>query len=150
MIRLWRMMPTKKLGLILLLTLLEATSFLLLPTLASDALNRSAGASSQGPVLIIGTIMALATTVAIVLGVIATRLSAQESQGLGNSLRKSLFKKVLSFSQEELVQFQTSTLLTRTTNDVMQIQMVTMMMLRLIIMSPLIMNCPLSSRQIKK
>lgn len=132
-------MPTKKLGLILLLTLLEATSFLLLPTLASDALNRSAGASSQGPVLIIGTIMALATTVAIVLGVIATRLSAQESQGLGNSLRKSLFKKVLSFSQEELVQFQTSTLLTRTTNDVMQIQMVTMMMLRLIIMSPLIM-----------
>lgn len=139
MIRLWRMMSTKKVGLILLLTLLEATSFLLLPTLASDALNRSAGASSQGPVLIIGTIMALATIVAIVLGVIATRLSAQESQGLGNSLRKSLFKKVLSFSQEELVQFQTSTLLTRTTNDVMQIQMVTMMMLRLIIMSPLIM-----------
>lgn len=139
MIRLWRMMSTKKVVLILLLTLLEATSFLLLPTLASDALNRSAGASSRGPVLIIGTIMALATIVAIVLGVIATRLSAQESQGLGNSLRKSLFKKVLSFSQEELVQFQTSTLLTRTTNDVMQIQMVTMMMLRLIIMSPLIM-----------
>ena len=139
MIRLWRMMSTKKVVLILLLTLLEATSFLLLPTLASDALNRSAGASSRGPVLIIGTSMALATIVAIVLGVIATRLSAQESQGLGNSLRKSLFKKVLSFSQEELVQFQTSTLLTRTTNDVMQIQMVTMMMLRLIIMSPLIM-----------
>lgn len=83
--------------------------------------------------------MVVVTLVAIVIGIFSTRLSAQESQGLGNTLRKKLFEKIMSFSGQELSFFGTSTLITRTTNDVMQIQLVTMLMLRLIIMSPIVM-----------
>lgn len=139
MIRIWKMMNRRRLVIITLLIFLEAFGFLVLPTLAAEILNTATLETGAETIRNIGAIMVAVTLAAIVIGIFSTRLSAQESQGLGNTLRKKLFEKIMSFSGQEMSNFGTSTLITRTTNDVMQIQLVTMIMLRLIIMSPVVM-----------
>ncbi|MBG9989353.1 ABC transporter ATP-binding protein [Aerococcaceae bacterium DSM 111176] len=136
--RVFKMLDRKRLALIIFLVVLEAAGFLLLPTLASEILNRSAMGGSTSEVYLIGGIMFAINVATIIIGYYSVRLTAEESQGIGNQLRKNLFNKVLSFSQEELTGFNTSTLITRTTNDVMFIQLIVMFVLRLLIMSPIV------------
>lgn len=66
---------------------------------------------------------------AVAVGFLASRIAA----GLGRDLRHDMFRKVESFSLAEFEHFSTNTLLTRTTNDIQQIQMVLVMMLRMVI-----------------
>src|SRR5699024_12701922 len=63
--------------------------------------------------------------------------ASTQAQKMGARLRGKIFKKVLSFGNYEMYKFGSSSLITRTTNDVMQIQNVTIMMLRMMIMAPL-------------
>lgn len=139
MIRIWKMMNSRRIRIIIALLFFEAVGFLVLPTLAAEILNLAAQGIGAETIRNIGTVMVAVTLITIVIAIFSTRLSAQESQGLGNTLRKELFEKIMSFSGQELSFFGTSTLITRTSNDVMQIQLVTMLMLRLIIMSPIVM-----------
>lgn len=139
MIRIWKMMNSRRIRIIIVLLFFEAVGFLVLPTLAAEILNLAAQGIGAETIRNIGIVMVAVTLITIVIAVFSTRLSAQESQGLGNMLRKELFEKIMSFSGQELSFFGTSTLITRTSNDVMQIQLVTMLMLRLIIMSPIVM-----------
>ncbi|MBG9984469.1 ABC transporter ATP-binding protein [Aerococcaceae bacterium DSM 111022] len=136
--RVFKMLDRKRLALIIFLVVLEAAGFLLLPTLASEILNRSAVGGSESEIYLIGGVMFAINVLTIIIGFFSVRLTAEESQGIGNKLRKNLFNKVLSFSQQELTGFNTSTLLTRTTNDVMFIQLIVMFVLRLLIMSPIV------------
>lgn len=71
---------------------------------------------------------------AVAVGFLASRIAA----GLGRDLRHDMFRKVESFSLAEFEHFSTNTLLTRTTNDIQQIQMVLVMMLRMVIYAPII------------
>lgn len=71
---------------------------------------------------------------AIFVGLIASKLAA----GVGRNLRHDVFEKVEYFSNAEFNKFSTSTLITRTTNDIQQIQMVLVMMLRIVIYAPII------------
>lgn len=71
---------------------------------------------------------------AILVGLFASRIAA----GLARTLRKQVFEKVENFSNEEFNKFSTSSLITRTTNDIQQIQMVLVMMLRIVIYAPII------------
>lgn len=139
MLTFWKMMDKKNLIKIFLLILFEATMFMLLPTLASDILNYSALNGDVRLVWIVGIAMLLLNTLSIVLAFISVKMSAKESQGLGHKIRKNMFENIMNFSQEDIAKFGTSTLITRTTNDVMQVQLVTQMVIRLIIISPVIM-----------
>ncbi len=139
MVRLWKLMDSKKIVFIVILIFLEAAGFLALPTLASEILNAAAMQADQSYVYKIGILMVIVNALSIIFAFISTYLSAKESQGLGHRIRQLLFEKVMDFSAQEMAQFGSSTLLTRTTNDVMQIQLVTMLFLRLIIMSPIVM-----------
>lgn len=85
------------------------------------------GAKMIGLALIMGV-----TTVLV--GFFASRIGA----GVGRDLRSSLFKKVVGFSNAEMDQFSTASLITRTTNDVQQIQMVTIMLLRMVMYAPVL------------
>ena len=85
------------------------------------------GANLIGLALIMGV-----TTVLV--GFFASRIGA----GVGRDLRSSLFKKVVGFSNAEMDQFSTASLITRTTNDVQQIQMVTIMLLRMVMYAPVL------------
>ncbi len=64
--------------------------------------------------------------------------SAKVGAGIGRDLRGRLFTKVISFSNAEMDKFSTASLITRSTNDVQQVQMVTVMILRMIIYAPII------------
>lgn len=65
-------------------------------------------------------------------------LSARVAAKLGKTLREKVFKKVLSFSNEELNKFSTASLITRSTNDIQQIQQLITMLFRVIVYAPII------------
>lgn len=73
-------------------------------------------------------------TCSILVGLFAARIGA----GVARNLRRNVFKKVEHFSSEEFNKFSTSSLITRTTNDVQQIQLVLIMFLRIVIYAPII------------
>ena len=70
----------------------------------------------------------------IIVGFLAARIGA----GIGLDLRKGVFKKVISFSNQEMDSFSTSSLITRSTNDIQQIQTVLTIMLRLCMYAPIL------------
>ncbi len=84
-----------------------------------------------GQMLLIALISALAT---ITVGFLAARVAA----GLARDLRRLFFEKVMRFSSAELERFSTASLITRSTNDITQIQMVTMVAVRMIFYAPII------------
>lgn len=86
-----------------------------------------AGAKMLG----IALLSALAT---IVVGFLGARVAAT----LGKNLRSKVFNKVMSFSNTEMDKFSTASLITRSTNDIQQVQMLMVMMLRVVIYSPII------------
>lgn len=65
-------------------------------------------------------------------------LAARTAAGVARDLRRDVFRKVESFSSTEFDQFSTASLITRSTNDVTQMQMVTFMMLRMVFFAPII------------
>lgn len=70
--------------------------------------------------------------------IIIMLLSARVAAKLGKTLREKVFKKVLSFSNEELNKFSTASLITRSTNDIQQIQQLITMLFRVIVYAPII------------
>ena len=87
--------------------------------------------STGGRMLGISLLMAVT---AILVGLLASRTAAQ----LGMSLRGDVFKTVMSFSNTEIDKFSTASLITRSTNDIQQVQMVVVLMLRIVIYTPII------------
>lgn len=85
-----------------------------------------------GVEMILMTLLMVAS--AILIGLVAARVAA----GVGCDLRESIFKRVISFSDAEINRFSTASLITRSTNDVQQIQMVTVMLLRMVLYAPVL------------
>ncbi|MGN0289724.1 MAG: ABC transporter ATP-binding protein [Lachnospiraceae bacterium] len=71
---------------------------------------------------------------AVLVGLLSSRAGAL----IGKTLREKVFKKVISFSHAEIDQFSTASLITRSTNDIQQIQMVSVMLLRMVAYAPII------------
>ena len=71
--------------------------------------------------------------IAIAVGYLASKVGA----GVGRDLRTKVFNKVVNFSDAEINKFSTASLITRTTNDVQQVQMVTVMLLRMVLYAPI-------------
>lgn len=87
---------------------------------------------SEGGKMFLMALLMLAASVGV--GYLASKVGA----GVGRNLRQSIFGKVMSFSNSEMDQFSTASLITRSTNDIQQIQMVTAVMLRMILYAPII------------
>lgn len=80
-------------------------------------------------------LMALFMTItSVITGLIASKVSAS----IGMSLREQLYQKVMKFTNAEMEHFSTASLITRSTNDIQQVQMVTVLMLRMIAYAPII------------
>ena len=92
----------------------------------------------QSYILRIGGVMLLFSLFSGLADIGTNYLSARTSAGIGRRLRHDVYTKVTSFSSEDIDRFSTASLITRSTNDVQQVQMVTMMGLRMIIMTPLL------------
>lgn len=84
-----------------------------------------------------GGIMLAIALLGSVCAISAAFLSAKVATGAARSLRRDVFGKVESFSSEEFTRFSTASLITRTTNDVQQVQMILTMMLRIVLFAPM-------------
>lgn len=85
-----------------------------------------------------GVVMLLITLLSVVCTVAVGFLAARTAAGLARDLRRSVFTRVEDFSNEEFGKFSTASLITRSTNDVVQVQMVVIMMVRMVFYAPII------------
>ena len=86
----------------------------------------------------IGALMVLITLASAACSITVGYISARIAAGLGRNLRKQLFERVESFSNTEFDKFSTASLITRSTNDITQIQMLMVMMFRIIFYAPIL------------
>lgn len=77
---------------------------------------------------------ALGMLASIIVGLMASRVGA----GIGRGLRRDVFRKVVSFSNAEFDKFSTASLITRSTNDIQQVQLLSVMVLRMVLYSPIL------------
>ncbi len=121
-----------------LFMLLEVMMDLMQPTLMSDIVDKGVANGNLSYVLAMGGRMLLAALVGMIGGVGCTVFSSIAGVKFGTALRQDLFDKVQSFSFAELDTLQTPSLITRLTNDVMQMQNLVMMAMRMLVRAPLL------------
>lgn len=85
-----------------------------------------------------GLIMLLYSVGMLVTAVLCGLLSARTGATIGMELRSQVFHRVLGFSNTEMDRFSTASLITRSTNDIQQIQMVSIMLLRMVLYAPIL------------
>ncbi len=124
-------------GLVLIFIFLQTLGDLYLPTLMGDIINNGVMQGNTKKILQIGGEMLLVTGGGAICAIISSYLSSRIAVGLGTILRSKIFRKVESFSLYEFDKIGTATLITRTTNDITQIQMVTVMITRMMISAPM-------------
>lgn len=139
MIRLYKFLKpytAMVIGVVFFVTL-QSLGDLYLPTLMSDIINDGVMQGDTSKILHIGGIMLLVAAGGVICSIIASFLSGKSSSGLGAILRSKVFKRVESYSLHEFDKLGTATLITRTTNDITQIQTVTVLIMRLMISAPI-------------
>jgi ATP-binding cassette subfamily B multidrug efflux pump len=103
-----------------------------------DALGMNTASLQNAYILKTGLMMLLLTLISAACTISVAFLSARTAAGLARNLRRGLFTKVEDFSSTEFDQFSTASLITRSTNDITQIQMVVIMMVRMVFYAPII------------
>jgi ATP-binding cassette, subfamily B, multidrug efflux pump len=116
---------------------LQCIAELALPNLMARIVNIGIIQGRIGYIVRIGAVMLAIAALGMLAAMLASRLSALSSMGFGRDVRAGLFRHVQSFSLHEFDTFGTSSLITRNTNDITQVQMVLMVMLRLMVQAPL-------------
>ncbi|HEX3030335.1 MAG TPA: ABC transporter permease, partial [Clostridia bacterium] len=141
MLRLYKFLKPYKvmIAFVLGLVFLQTLSDLYLPTLMSDIINKGIINKDVDYIYKTGGLMLLIAAGGVICSIIASYLSSKASVGLGRIIRNKIFNKVESFSLHEFDKLGNSTLITRTTNDITQIQMVTVIIMRMMIGAPMMM-----------
>ncbi|MCX6364914.1 MAG: ABC transporter ATP-binding protein [Actinobacteria bacterium] len=121
----------------MVLLLVQAIANLYLPTLNADIINNGVVTGDTAYILKTGGLMLGVTLVFVIASIIAVYWGSKVAMGFGRDVRGALFRRVQSFSQAEVNHFGTPSLITRTTNDVQQVQMVVLMMLNVVISAPM-------------
>lgn len=121
----------------ILLTFFQSILDLYLPDLMSDIINKGIVGQNLDEVYRYGRYMAYATIGFMLCAVFATFIAAKVSSGFGKKLRDAIYTKVNKFSLAEFNKLSTSSLITRTTNDVTQVQQLSLMSMRMMIRAPL-------------
>jgi ATP-binding cassette, subfamily B, multidrug efflux pump len=122
---------------VLALVAAQAISELYLPTLMSDIVDTGIVQGDTAYILRVGGLMLLIALGGVVCSVVAAWLSARVGMGFGRDLRRKVFTRVEGFSLSEFDRIGTPSLITRTTNDITQVQMFTMIMMRMMVMAPI-------------
>ncbi|EAF5657550.1 ABC transporter ATP-binding protein [Listeria innocua] len=122
---------------VLVLTFGQVIGQLFLPTLMSNIIDKGVVKGDTDYIWSTGMQMLLISFASVILSVIVVYLASRISMGFGKDLRDKIFTKVEDFSLQEFDKVGTSSLITRTTNDVVQIQNVLYMMMRLMVMAPI-------------
>lgn len=103
-----------------------------------EALGMDTGKLQSSYITATGAVMLLISLLGGISAVLVGLLSARAAAGLSRDLREGVFTKVESFSNAEFDKFSTASLITRTTNDITQIQMLVIIMIRMVIYAPIL------------
>ena len=125
--------------LIIVLQLMATAASLYLPTLNARIIDEGVAKGDTAAIWNLGVIMLGVTLVQIVGQVSAIYFGARTAMGFGRDLRAAIFDRVLSFSTREVNEFGAPSLITRTTNDVQQVQTLVMMTAFMIVQAPIMM-----------
>jgi ATP-binding cassette, subfamily B, multidrug efflux pump len=125
--------------LVVLLQLVQTLAALYLPTLNADIIDEGVVKGDIGKILSAGGLMLLFSLVQIVSTIGAVYFGSRTAMALGRDIRSSIFHRVQSFSAREVGKFGTPSLITRTTNDVQQIQMLVQMTFTMVAAAPIMM-----------
>lgn len=112
---------------------------LTLPTINADIINQGVVRVDTGYVTSHSLLMLAVALGQTICQVIAVFLAAQVAMGMGRDIRDAVFTRTLDFSAREVNQFGAPSLITRTTNDVQQVQMLVFMILAVLIGAPIMM-----------
>lgn len=121
----------------LLLTFANSMTDLSLPALMSSIVDNGIAKGNLAVIWSTGGLMLLVSLTGILASIAAVFLASRSSMGFGRDLRSIVFARVSSFSLREMDSFGTSSLITRTTNDITQVQQIVFMMQRMMIRAPL-------------
>ena len=122
---------------ILLFIFGQAMAELALPTLMSDVVNNGMMQGDTGYILKYGSYMLMVALASSACSIIGAFFSARVAVGLGRNLRNKVFTQIENYSLHEFDKLGTASLITRTTNDIVQVQTVLVMMMRFMIYAPI-------------
>ncbi|CAM5392476.1 multidrug ABC transporter ATP-binding protein [Streptomyces xanthochromogenes] len=130
--------PYKKpIALLVLLQLLQTSATLYLPTLNANIIDNGVVNGDTGYILGHGGIMIAVSLVQVFCNIGAVFYGARTAAALGRDVRAAVFARVQSFSAREVGHFGAPSLITRTTNDVQQVQMLVLMAFTLMVSAPI-------------
>ncbi len=118
--------------------LAQSLASLYLPSLNADIVDKGIAKGDIPYIFNVGAVMLGITLLQIVCAITAVYFGAKVAMSLGRDLRTGIFDTVSGFSEREVAKFGAPSLITRTTNDVQQVQMVTLMSLTLFISAPML------------
>jgi ATP-binding cassette subfamily B protein len=124
-------------GLIVLLQLLSTLATLYLPTLNADIIDNGVVKGDTDYIIRTGGMMIAVTLGQIACSIVAVYFGARTSMSVGRDLRAAIFGRVQDFSAREVGRFGTPSLITRTTNDVQQVQMLALLTFTLMVSAPI-------------
>ncbi|NMV54584.1 ABC transporter ATP-binding protein [Lactobacillus reuteri] len=116
--------------------LIQVSCDLYLPTVTADLVNRGIVQKDMGVIWNEGIKMIIVAAIGLVAAGLNVYFAATQSMKVGEKLRSQIYHKVLRFSNREMDEFGDSSLITRSTNDIVQIQNVMVQMLRMMLQSP--------------
>lgn len=116
---------------------IQVLADLYLPTLTSNIIDKGVAQGDVDYIWHTGFVMIGFSLISILAAIANTFFATRESQKLGKQLRTDVYKKSESLTKDAFDKYGTASLITRTTNDVTQIQMVTQMFLRMMINAPI-------------
>ncbi len=124
-------------AIVLFFQLVQTLANLYLPGLNADIIDEGVVLGDTGFIVRTGAIMLGVTVLQVVCTIIAVFYGARTAMALGRDLRASVFTSVQSFAAREMAQFGAPTLITRSTNDVQQVQMLVFMGLTMLLTAPI-------------
>jgi ATP-binding cassette subfamily B protein len=129
----------KAIAAIVVLQLVSTITSLYLPSLNADIIDNGVVRGNTDYIVRVGAFMFGISFVQILGSIAAVYLGARTAMGFGRDLRSATFRRVGEFSNREVAAFGVPSLITRTTNDVQQVQMLALMAFTLMVMAPIMM-----------
>lgn len=122
---------------VMLLILIQSLSELYLPTLMADIVNDGVVKGDIPYIWRIGSLMLAVTAAGTLVSIAASYLSSRIAAGFGKDVRSKTFRQVENFSLLDFDKIGTASLITRTTNDITQVQTVLIMIMRMMVAAPM-------------
>ncbi len=124
-------------AIVVLLQLVQTLATLYLPTLNAQIIDNGVITGNTGYIMRTGGVMIAVTIVQVLASIGAVYFGARTAMAMGRDVRQAVFTRVHDFSARDVARFGAPSLITRTTNDVQQVQMLAMMTFTMMVSAPI-------------